>query len=118
MPTNTQMLHSIMDKLDSIDTRLSAVEAKGESHAFIKPQVVKNEASKGSKTKPEAEVQSSESKAHHAMKAKLKAMPKKVQKRFTDCWLALRQDAGYGLKGSLPKPVYFELQMQAFKEVA
>ena len=113
---NTQMLQTILAKLDSIDTRLSAVEAKtGESHAFIQPKPQKT---KAKKTKPEAEVQSSESKAHHDMKAKLKAMPKKVQKRFTDCWLALRQDAGYGLKGSLPKPVYFELQMQAFKEVA
>ena len=110
------MLQTILAKLDSIDTRLSAVEAKtGESHAFIQP---KSQKTKAKKTKPEAEVQSSESKAHHDMKAKLKAMPKKGQKAFTDCWLALRQDAGYGLKGSLPKPVYFELQMQAFKEVA
>ena len=114
--TNTQMLHSILAEVKSLNTRVEAIEAKvGESHAFIQPKPQKT---KATKTKPEPVVQSSESKAHHDMKAKLKAMPKKVQKAFTDCWLALRQDAGYGLKGSLPKPVYFELQMQAFKEVA
>ena len=113
---NTQMLHSILAEVKSLNTRVEAIEAKvGESHAFIQPKPQKT---KATKTKPEPVGQSSESKAHHDMKAKLKAMPKKVQKRFTDCWLALRQDAGYGLKGSLPKPVYFELQMQAFKEVA
>ena len=114
--TNTQMLHSILAEVKSLNTRVEAIEAKvGESHAFIQPKPQKT---KATKTKPEPVVQSSESKAHHDMKAKLKAMPKKVQKRFTDCWIALRQDAGYGSKGSLPKPVYFELQMQAFKEVA
>tara|TARA_Y100001951_G_scaffold67985_1_gene54907 strand:+ start:227 stop:601 length:375 start_codon:yes stop_codon:yes gene_type:complete len=124
MDTNTQLLHSINAKLASLDTRMCAIEAKvGESHAFIQPKAdVKGEAGKGKagkgKPKTAPKVKSLASKAHHAMKAKLKALPKEVQKSFTGCWMALREDAGYGSKGNIPAPVYFELQMQAYKEVA
>ena len=73
---NTQMLQTILAKLDSIDTRLSAVEAKtGENHAFIQPKPQKT---KAKKTKAvSVDVYTSEgSQAHHEMKASLKAMPK------------------------------------------
>ena len=49
MSTDTQMLHSIIDKLEAIDTRLCAIEAQGERHSFVqKPKAdVKGEAGKG-----------------------------------------------------------------------
>ena len=112
---NTQMLQTLLAKLDSIDTRLSAVEAKtGESHAFIQPKPQKT---KAKKTKAEPVVQSSESKAHHDMKASLKAMPKAKQKDFTKAWIELRKASKYPT-GTMPKPLYFMLQMQAFASVA
>ena len=94
--TNTQMLHSILAEVKSLNTRVEAqeqhmllIEAKvGESHAFIQPKPQKT---KATKTKPEPVVQSSESKAHHDMKASLKAMPKAKQKDFTKAWIELRK---------------------------
>jgi hypothetical protein len=120
MDTNTQLLHTIVAKLDNLDTRMCAIEAQGERHSFVQPKATKavKAVKVAKKTASKAKVQSEVSKAHHAMKALLKAKPKEVQKAFTGCWLALRQDAGYGLKGSIPMPVYFELQMQAYNEVA
>ena len=69
------------------------------------------------KTKPEPVVQSGESKAHHEMKASLKAMPKAKQKSFTEAWLVLKAASKWP-KGTMPKPKYFGLQMQAFASVA
>ena len=113
---NSARIANLEAKMEQI---LSILEG-GENHHFL-PKAVKapKKAVKvAKKTASKAKVQSEVSKAHHAMKASLKAMPKEVQKAFTGCWLALRQDAGYGLKGSVPMPVYFELQMQAYNEVA
>ena len=113
--TNTQMLHSILAEVKSLNTRVEAIEAKvGESHAFIQPKPQKT---KATKTKPEPVVQSSESKAHHDMKASLKAMPKAKQKDFTKAWKALQKASKYPT-GTMPKPLYFMLQMQAFASVA
>ena len=113
--TNTQMLHSILAEVKSLNTRVEAIEAKvGESHAFIQPKPQKT---KATKTKPEPVVQSSESKAHHDMKASLKAMPKAKQKDFTKAWIELRKASKYPT-GTMPKPLYFMLQMQAFASVA
>ena len=114
---NTQMLQTILAKLDSIDTRLSAVEAKtGENHAFIQPKPQKT---KAKKTKAvSVDVYTSEgSQAHHEMKASLKAMPKAKQKDFTKAWIELRKASKYPT-GTMPKPLYFMLQMQAFASVA
>ena len=71
------------------------------------------------KRKPKSEpvVQSSESKAHHEMKALLKALPKAKQKDFTKAWKTL-QKASKWPTGTMPKPKYFELQMQAYASVA
>ena len=75
------------------------------------------EEKKAKKTKAEPVVQSSESKAHHDMKASLKAMPKAKQKDFTKAWIELRKASKYPT-GTMPKPLYFMLQMQAFASVA
>ena len=113
--TNTQMLHSILAEVQSLNTRVEAIEAKvGESHAFIQPKPQKT---KATKTKPEPVVQSSESKAHHDMKASLKAMGKAKQKDFTKAWKTLQKASKYPT-GTMPKHVYFPLQMQAFASVA
>ena len=114
MDTNTQLLHTIVAKLEVLDTRLCAVEAQGERHSFVQPKA-KAKAAKAVKT---AKVQSVESKAHHAMKADLKEQSKALQKAFTVAWMTLRQEAGYGKRGNIPSPVYFKLQMQAWSEVA
>jgi len=121
MDTNTQLLHTIMTKLDNIDTRMCAIEAQGERHSFVQPKATAKpvkpvKAVKTAKTAPK--VQSVESKAHHAMKADLKEQSKALQKAFTVAWMTLRQEAGYGKKGNIPSPVYFKLQMQAWSEVA
>tara|TARA_Y100001947_G_C10247481_1_gene264369 strand:- start:265 stop:594 length:330 start_codon:yes stop_codon:yes gene_type:complete len=109
------MLHSILAEVQSLNTRVEAIEAKvGESHAFIQPKPQKT---KAKKTKVEPVVQSSESKAHHDMKASLKAMSKAKQKDFTNAWLVLKKGSNYPT-GTMPKHVYFPLQMQAFASVA
>ena len=72
---------------------------------------------KAKKTKVEPVVQSSESKAHHDMKASLKAMGKAKQKDFTKAWKTLQKASKYPT-GTMPKHVYFPLQMQAFASVA
>ena len=118
MDTNTQLLHTIVAKLDNLDTRMCAIEAQGERHSFVQPKAKAKAVKAVKKAKTAPKVQSEASKAHHAMKAKLKAKPKEVQKAFTGCWMALRQDAGWGTKGNIPMPEYFELQMQAWNEVA
>ena len=110
MDTNTQLLHTIVAKLENLDTRLCAIEAQGERHEFVQPTKVV-------KTKPEPVVQSGESKAHHEMKASLKAMPKAKQKLFTKAWKGLQKASKYPT-GTMPKPLYFQLQMQAFASVA
>ena len=110
MDTNTQLLHTIVAKLENLDTRMCAIEAQGERHSFVQPTKVV-------KTKSEPVVQSGESKAHHEMKASLKAMPKAKQKSFTKAWLALKAASKWP-KGTMPKPKYFGLQMQAFASVA
>ena len=115
--TNTQMLHSILAEVKSLNTRVEAIEAKvGESHAFIQPKPQKT---KATKTKVvSADVYTSEgSQAHHEMKASLKAMPKAKQKDFTKAWIELRKASKYPT-GTMPKPLYFMLQMQAFASVA
>ena len=38
MDENTQLLHSIMSKLDILDTRMCAIEAQGERHEFVQPK--------------------------------------------------------------------------------
>ena len=38
MDTNTQLLHTIVAKLEVLDTRLCAVEAQGERHSFVQPK--------------------------------------------------------------------------------
>ena len=110
MDTNTQLLHTIVAKLEVLDTRLCAVEAQGERHSFVQPTKVV-------KTKPEPVVQSGESKAHHEMKASLKTLPKAKQKSFTKAWKVLKAASKWPT-GTMPKPKYFELQMQAFASVA
>jgi len=104
---NSARIANLEAKMEQI---LSILQG-GENHHFLpkaKPKAVKKA----------VKVQSSVSKAHHAMKAKLKASPKEVQKAFTECWMALRQDAGWGMKGNIPMPEYFELQMMAWNAVA
>jgi uncharacterized protein YqfA (UPF0365 family) len=121
MDTNTQLLHSINAKLDNLDTRLCAIEAQGERHSFVQPKakakavkaVKATKVAKKAKTPREA----SASQAHQAMKAELKTMPKEVQQAFSQAWLAIRQDAGYGKSGNIPLLDYFELQSDAFKAV-
>ena len=112
MDTNTQLLHTIVAKLEVLDTRLCAVEAQGERHSFVQPtKVVKTKA-------VSADVYTSEgSQAHHEMKASLKAMPKAKQKSFTEAWLVLKKASKWPT-GTMPKPKYFGLQMQAFASVA
>ena len=110
MDTNTQLLHTIVAKLDNLDTRMCAIEAQGERHEFVQPTKVV-------KTKSEPVVQSGESKAHHEMKASLKALPKAKQKSFTKAWLVLKKASKWPT-GTMPKPKYFELQMQAYASVA
>jgi len=112
MDTNTQLLHTIMSKLEILDTRMCAIEAQGERHEFVQPK-----ATKVVKTESEPVVQSGESKAHHDMKASLKTLPKKKQKSFTKAWKVLKAASKWPT-GTMPKPNYFKLQMQAYNEVA
>ena len=117
MDTNTQLLHTIVSKLENLDTRLCAIEAQGERHEFVQPKA-KAKAVKAVKANLEANVYTSEgSQAHHEMKASLKAMPKAKQKSFTKAWKGLQKASKYPT-GTMPKPLYFKLQMQAYNEVA
>jgi hypothetical protein len=38
MDTNTQLLHTIVAKLENLDTRMCAIEAQGERHSFVQPK--------------------------------------------------------------------------------
>ena len=117
MDENTQLLHTIVAKLEILDTRLCAVEAQGERHSFVQPKA-KAKAVKAVKANLEANVYTSEgSQAHHEMKASLKAMPKAKQKSFTKAWLVLKKASKWP-SGTMPKAMYFLLQMKAFDEVA
>ena len=111
MDTNTQLLHTIVAKLDNLDTRMCAIEAQGERHEFVQPTKVV-------KTKSEPVVQSGESKAHHEMKASLKAMPKAKQRKFSSTWVDYREAQGWGRTGSIPKDSYYVLQAKHFASIA
>ena len=117
---DTQMLHTIMAKLEVFDTRLCAIEAQGERHSFIQPKAVKAvKAVKATKVAKKAKTprEASASQAHQAMKAELKTMPKEVQQDFTKAWMTIRLSAGYGTRGNIPLLDYFELQSDSFKAV-
>ena len=121
---DTQMLHTIMAKLEVFDTRLGAIErCVGEQHLLIQPKAVEDvkavKAVKATKVAKKAKTprEASASQAHQAMKAELKTMPKEVQQDFTKAWMTIRLSAGYGTRGNIPLLDYFELQSDSFKAV-
>ena len=66
----------------------------------------------GGKAKPKAD------KAHAELKAELKLLPKAKQREFSKTWLELREEAGFGAKGNIPRDAYFKLQREAFASIA
>ena len=66
----------------------------------------------GGKAKPKAD------KAHAELKAELKLLPKAKQREFSQNWLELREEAGFGAKGNIPRDAYFKLQREAFASIA
>ena len=66
----------------------------------------------GGKAKPKAD------KAHAELKAELKLLPKAKQREFSKNWLELREEAGFGAKGNIPRDAYFKLQREAFASIA
>jgi hypothetical protein len=127
--TVKQLLHKIVSQnteaqvwRQSIDRRVGVLEATlPERHNLIQQPkaVVKTKVVKATKVAKKAKTprEASASIAHHAMKAELKTMPKEVQEAFSQVWVAIRQDAGYGKQGNIPLLDYFELQSDAFKAV-
>jgi hypothetical protein len=114
------LCHSILAEVKDIGKRVGVLEANASPrHNLLRPEatkVVKTKTTKKAKvTKTPREA--SASLAHQGMKAELKTMPKEVQKAFSEVWMAIRQDAGYGKKGNIPLLDYFELQSDAFKAV-
>jgi cell envelope opacity-associated protein A len=55
---------------------------------------------------------------HANMKALVKAGGKTLAQAFSKRWMELRQEAGFGTKGNIPKDAYFALQAQAYADVA
>ncbi len=117
-----QLLHELLAEVQGVKAtvadvaeRLTRLEAgQPPVSQFLTTSIAKSDEAK---TKSEPVVQSSESKAHHEMKALLKALPKAKQKDFTKAWKTL-QKASKWPTGTMPKPKYFKLQMQAFASVA
>lgn len=120
-----QLVQQVLAKLEEsdakVDAKLSSIEARLTRLEQGQPPVSQFLPSKAksseAKAKSEPVVQSSESKAHHEMKALLKALPKAKQKSFTKAWKTLQKSSKWPT-GTMPKPKYFELQMQAYASVA
>ena len=55
---------------------------------------------------------------HANMKVLVKAGGKTLSQAFSKRWMELRQEAGFGTKGNIPKDAYFALQAQAYADVA
>jgi hypothetical protein len=103
----------------------------GDKHEFIQPKAGKSKAkktelpkwdflrpSKG-KAKPVKTPKAVKPNQPHAnMKALVKAGGKTLAQAFSKRWMELRQEAGFGTKGNIPKDAYFALQAQAYADVA
>ena len=104
---NTQMLQTILAKLDSIDTRLSAVEAKnGESHAFMKPETPK------AKAKPKAKAEPSLRQRWKEAKQFVKANG--LGEAFYEAWKSFCKT--HKLPKAQEKQVYFKNYLACFDE--
>lgn len=107
---NTQMLQTILAKLDSIDTRLSAVEAKaGESHAFIKPETPK---APKAKAKPKAKAEPSLRQRWKEAKQFVKANG--LGEAFYEAWKAFCKT--HKLPKAQEKQAYFKNYLACFDE--
>ena len=70
------------------------------------------------KRKAKTKVKPKANKAHAELKAELKLKPKAKQREFSQNWLEIRQKAGFGVQGNIPRDRYFELQRDAFDSIA
>ena len=101
------MLQTILATLDSIDTRLSAVEAKtGESHAFIKPETPK------AKAKPKAKAEPSLRQRWKEAKQFVKANG--LGEAFYEAWKSFCKT--HKLPKAQEKQVYFKNYLACFDE--
>ena len=101
------MLQTILAKLDSIDTRLSAVEAKtGESHAFMKPETPK------AKAKPKAKAEPSLRQRWKEAKQFVKANG--LGEAFYEAWKSFCKT--HKLPKAQEKQVYFKNYLACFDE--
>ena len=104
---NTQMLQTILAKLDSIDTRLSAVEAKtGESHAFMKPETPKGKAKPKAKAEPSLRQRGKE--------AKQFVKANGLGEAFYEAWKSFCKT--HKLPKAQEKQVYFKNYLACFDE--
>ena len=75
MDENTQLLHTIIAKLEILDTRMCAVEAQGERHSFVQPKAKAKavKAVKATKVAKKAKVVSPERQDYRNFKTLAKA---------------------------------------------